>query len=50
MLPALQTLLVEDRIHVVASGDPLMHGIGGTLIRLHGAENVRVIPHVSAVS
>ena len=27
-------------IHVVASGDPLLHGIGGTLIRLYGADRV----------
>ena len=44
MLPALQALPVDagDDIHIVASGDPLMHGIGGTLIRLFGAEKVRV--------
>lgn len=53
MLPALQTSLDghnEDDIHVVASGDPLLHGIGGTLIRLHGAENVKILPHVSSVT
>lgn len=52
MLPALQALPADapDEIHIVASGDPLMHGIGGTLIRLHGAENVRVMPHVSSVT
>lgn len=53
MLPALQTLLdahKEGDIHVVASGDPLLHGIGGTLIRLHGSENVKVLPHVSSVT
>ncbi|MBW0015294.1 precorrin-6y C5,15-methyltransferase (decarboxylating) subunit CbiE [Mycobacterium sp.] len=52
MLPALQTLLDchSDDIHVVASGDPLMHGIGGTLIRLHGPANVKVLPHVSSVT
>jgi precorrin-6y C5,15-methyltransferase (decarboxylating) CbiE subunit/precorrin-6Y C5,15-methyltransferase (decarboxylating) CbiT subunit len=52
MLPALQALLDEhaDDIHVVASGDPLLHGIGGTLIRLHGADRVRVLPHVSSVT
>jgi precorrin-6y C5,15-methyltransferase (decarboxylating) CbiE subunit/precorrin-6Y C5,15-methyltransferase (decarboxylating) CbiT subunit len=52
MLPALQTL--RDRhpedIHVLASGDPLLHGIGGTLIRLYGPEQVRVLPHVSSVT
>jgi precorrin-6B C5,15-methyltransferase / cobalt-precorrin-6B C5,C15-methyltransferase len=52
MLPALQVLPVDapDDIHIVASGDPLMHGIGGTLIRLFGAEKVRVLPHVSSVT
>ncbi|MCV7412961.1 precorrin-6Y-methylase [Mycobacterium florentinum] len=50
MMPALQTLPADDRIHIVASGDPLMHGIGGTLIRLFGPEKVRIIPHVSAVT
>ena len=52
MLPALQTLLDRhaNDIHVVASGDPLLHGIGGTLIRLYGPEQVRVLPHVSSVT
>ncbi len=53
MLPALETLLDEHPdgdIHVVASGDPLMHGIGATLIRIHGATRVRVLPHVSSVT
>ncbi|ORW28261.1 precorrin-6Y-methylase [Mycobacterium paraense] len=52
MLPALRSLPVDSAadIHVVASGDPLLHGIGGTLIRLHGAHNVRVLPHVSSVT
>ena len=52
MLPALQTLPVEPAkdIHVVASGDPLLHGIGGTLIRLYGPDRVRVLPHVSSVA
>jgi precorrin-6Y C5,15-methyltransferase (decarboxylating) len=50
MLPALEQLPVDEDIHVVASGDPLLHGIGGTLIRLHGIEKVRVLPHVSSVT
>jgi precorrin-6y C5,15-methyltransferase (decarboxylating) CbiE subunit/precorrin-6Y C5,15-methyltransferase (decarboxylating) CbiT subunit len=52
MLPALQTLPVENAedIHVVASGDPLLHGIGGTLIRQYGPDQVRVLPHVSSVT
>jgi precorrin-6Y C5,15-methyltransferase (decarboxylating) len=53
LLLVLQALLdchKDDDIHIVASGDPLLHGIGGSLIRLYGAENVRVLPHVSAVT
>ena len=53
MLPALQNLLDDESaetIHVVASGDPLMHGVGGALIRIHGADQVRVLPHVSSVT
>jgi precorrin-6Y C5,15-methyltransferase (decarboxylating) len=52
MLPALRELLDDHTgdIHVVASGDPLLHGIGGTLIRLYGPERVTVLPHVSSVT
>ncbi|WP_441964293.1 precorrin-6y C5,15-methyltransferase (decarboxylating) subunit CbiE [Mycolicibacterium houstonense] len=50
MLPALPTLFGDSDAHVVASGDPMMHGIGATLIRLFGAEQVRVLPHVSSVT
>jgi precorrin-6Y C5,15-methyltransferase (decarboxylating) len=53
MLPALEGLLDDappGDIHVVASGDPLLHGIGATLIRIHGAQQVRVLPHVSSVT
>lgn len=51
MLPALQDLPVAGPdIHVVASGDPMLHGIGGTLVRLFGAGAVRVLPHVSSVT
>lgn len=51
MLPALQSLDDRDHdIHIVASGDPLTHGIGGTLIRLFGPAKVKVLPHVSSVT
>ena len=52
MLPALPRLLADhtEDIHIVASGDPLLHGIGGTLVGLFGADNVRVLPHVSSVT
>ncbi|MBV8965986.1 MAG: precorrin-6y C5,15-methyltransferase (decarboxylating) subunit CbiE, partial [Mycobacteriaceae bacterium] len=48
MLPALRSL--PSGVHVLASGDPLLHGLGGTLIRLFGVQNVRVLPHVSSVT
>ncbi len=52
LLPALRTLLddVAADVHVVASGDPLLHGIGNTLIRLYGPDRVAVLPHVSSVT
>jgi precorrin-6B C5,15-methyltransferase / cobalt-precorrin-6B C5,C15-methyltransferase len=52
MLPALRTLLdgASGDVHVVASGDPLLHGVGSSLIRLYGAEQVVVLPHVSSVT
>jgi precorrin-6Y C5,15-methyltransferase (decarboxylating) len=33
---------------VLASGDPMLHGIGATLARRLGPERVRIYPHVSA--
>ena len=52
MLPALRTLLdgAEGDVHVVASGDPLLHGVGTSLIRLYGPDRVAVLPHVSSVT
>ena len=37
-------------IVVVASGDPLMHGVGVTILRRLGDERVRIIPAVSSYS
>ncbi|MBB5161403.1 precorrin-6y C5,15-methyltransferase (decarboxylating) subunit CbiE [Mycobacterium sp. AZCC_0083] len=51
LLPALRTLLDHDGdVHVVASGDPLLHGIGNSLIRIYGPDRVAVLPHVSSVT
>jgi precorrin-6Y C5,15-methyltransferase (decarboxylating) len=53
MAPALARLLddhPDGDIHVVASGDPLLHGIGTSLIRRHGTGRVRVLPHISSVT
>ena len=52
MLPALPTLFdgIDGDVHVVASGDPMLHGVGVTLIRIFGADRVTVLPHVSSVA
>ena len=53
LLPALDDLFAEHagrRICVLASGDPLLSGIGTTLVRRWGAERVRIVPAVSSVA
>lgn len=52
MLSSLPALLdgADADVHVLASGDPLLHGIGSTLIRLFGPDRVTVLPHVSSVA
>ncbi|MER6943099.1 precorrin-6y C5,15-methyltransferase (decarboxylating) subunit CbiE [Nonomuraea sp. NPDC000554] len=49
-LPGLLDSLAGRAVCVLASGDPMFYGIGSTLVRLVGAERVRVLPHVSSVS
>lgn len=53
LLPAVAPLLAEHagrRVCVLASGDPMLFGIGGTLARLLGPDALRVLPHPSSVS
>lgn len=53
LLPALPGLLKEHQgstLAILASGDPMFHGIGATLVRLVGAERVRVLPHPSSAA
>jgi precorrin-6B C5,15-methyltransferase / cobalt-precorrin-6B C5,C15-methyltransferase len=53
MLPAIPSLLAEHaarRVCVLASGDPMLFGVGATLARLLDPARLRVIPHVSSVS
>lgn len=53
MLPALPGLFDEHRerrVCVLASGDPMFHGIGVTLGRVLGPERLQVIAHPSSVS
>ncbi|MBF0377609.1 MAG: precorrin-6y C5,15-methyltransferase (decarboxylating) subunit CbiE [Desulfamplus sp.] len=38
------------RVVVVASGDPLFHGIGGTLVNALGKDNVNIYPNISSVA
>ncbi|PWV85735.1 precorrin-6Y C5,15-methyltransferase (decarboxylating) [Prauserella marina] len=51
LLPALDSVLAEHegrRIVVLASGDPLHHGIGTTLVNRLGADRVRIVPALSS--
>jgi precorrin-6B C5,15-methyltransferase / cobalt-precorrin-6B C5,C15-methyltransferase len=51
--PALRRLVDAHRgraVCVLASGDPMFHGIGSTLVRLLGPDHVQVISHPSSVS
>jgi precorrin-6Y C5,15-methyltransferase (decarboxylating) len=41
---------IDADVHVLASGDPMLHGIGRLLIRVIGADKVTVLPHVSSVA
>jgi precorrin-6Y C5,15-methyltransferase (decarboxylating) len=53
LLPALPGLLdgwAGRSVAVLASGDPLLSGIGSTLIDLLGVDRVRVLPAVSSVT
>lgn len=53
MGPALAGLPGEHpgrRIVVLASGDPMLSGVGSSLVRLHGPGAVHVVPHPSSVS
>jgi precorrin-6Y C5,15-methyltransferase (decarboxylating) len=49
-LPALLGRYGDRAVCVLASGDPMMHGVGSTLVRLLGVDRVRVLPHPSSVS
>lgn len=43
------TEVVPPGAVVLASGDPLVSGVGSTLLRERGADAVEVVPHVSSV-
>ncbi|PYE20912.1 precorrin-6Y C5,15-methyltransferase (decarboxylating) [Williamsia limnetica] len=49
----LATVLTESQphpVHILASGDPMFHGVGASVVKAVGARNVRVFPAVSSVS
>jgi precorrin-6Y C5,15-methyltransferase (decarboxylating) len=57
LLPGLPDLIAAESatagttgLVVLASGDPMFYGIGSTLVRLLGADRVRILPHPSSVS
>jgi precorrin-6Y C5,15-methyltransferase (decarboxylating) len=53
LVPALPELLAAQAgrvVCVLASGDPMFHGIGATLARLVGPAGLRVLPHPSSAS
>jgi precorrin-6Y C5,15-methyltransferase (decarboxylating) len=53
MGPALEALTEEHpgrRVVVLASGDPMLSGVGTSLVRLHGPGAVDVVPHPSSVT
>jgi precorrin-6Y C5,15-methyltransferase (decarboxylating) len=49
-LPRLLSEVAGRRVVALASGDPLLAGIGSTLVELLGAEAVRIQPAVSSVA
>lgn len=49
-LPALLASFTDRRVVILASGDPLVSGIGSTLVELLGPDAVRIRPAVSSVA
>ena len=39
-----------DTVHILASGDPMFHGVGASIVARVGADRVRVYPAVSSAS
>jgi precorrin-6Y C5,15-methyltransferase (decarboxylating) len=51
LLPRLDELVAENPgLCLLASGDPMLHGLGATLARRLGAGHIRVLPAVSSVA
>ncbi|GAB11889.1 precorrin-6Y C5,15-methyltransferase [Gordonia araii NBRC 100433] len=40
----------DTPVHLLASGDPMFHGLGSTVVAAIGAEHVRIVSHPSSTS
>ena len=49
-LPELLTQFAGRHVVALASGDPMLSGIGTTLVDILGADRVTVVPHLSSVT
>ena len=49
-LPPMMKDVDGQRVVALASGDPMLSGIGTTLVEILGADHVTVIPHVSSAA
>lgn len=50
LINIIKSRMIESKIVVLASGDPLFNGIGSTLIKALGKEHVTVHPNISSVA
>ena len=49
-LGAVLSAAVPRVVHILASGDPMFHGVGSTIVKAVGRSRVRVLPAVSSAS
>src|SRR6201996_7205895 len=49
-LPEFLTQFAGRQVVALASGDPMLSGIGTTLVDILGADRVTVVPHLSSVT
>ncbi len=50
LIDAIRSRMAEASVVVLASGDPLYHGIGDRLVRELGRDHVRVLPNITSVA
>jgi precorrin-6B C5,15-methyltransferase / cobalt-precorrin-6B C5,C15-methyltransferase len=52
MAPMLDELeaIADREVCVLASGDPMLHGVGATLVKRLGTERLAIVPHPSALA